>query len=177
MLIGSGADGVVLRCLCISPKGLWFIFEGFNILPIFYSLSDSVCSVLSATGNLFEFFLLEGNYHENKMPQRTCHPDFSLRTIWLVVKVSTDVSVPANPSRYGTRFSVGGLLLGWTLFMIKPVYPTKSMLLAKGPVFIWDWYPSLFHMCDLFSRAARFAWLWEKVESFAFKTESFSQTI
>lgn len=49
MPIGSGADGVVLRCLRISPKGLWFIFEGFNILPIFYSLSDSVCSVLSAT--------------------------------------------------------------------------------------------------------------------------------
>lgn len=46
MLNGSGADSVLLRCLCISPEGFGFAFEGFGLIMLLIYTKKVTWSVL-----------------------------------------------------------------------------------------------------------------------------------
>lgn len=58
LLIGGGADGVLLRCLCIYPKLGWgFTFEAFRVITPLSWLSSHYCQRHKWFVGLIRFFL------------------------------------------------------------------------------------------------------------------------
>lgn len=127
-LIGSGADSVPRRCLCVYPRrtriwGFFFFFirvlslsTWFAVLPVprvicwtcvnliyFRQHSDAIRIQFleGARGTLQE--MMRSN-HENRIPENTSSSSFPQNILWFWFHRSRpSVWASASPARYGTR--------------------------------------------------------------------------